>query len=463
MSRFFLALCAVLTGCVVGPRYSQPNAGAPAKFASKTDSAVSKAAENQWWKRFHDSELNSLIAQAEAQNRDLKAAAARLKEARALWREARFDLVPTVTTDAGYTDNKISKALSVSGLAKNSQLYEGAIDASWELDFWGRVRRSVLAAKETEEAVTAQRDALLIDLRAEVAMNYLLLRGAQAQLEVARQNATNQEDSLHVAEASLKGGRGTELDVARARALWNATLATIPQLQTTIDQTIHRIAVLSGSAPSSLRPKLEVARALPGTPSSISLSNPAEVLRHRPDVRVAERNLAAATERIGIAMADLFPRVTFSGSIGLQARTVKGLSQGGAEAFSFGPHITWAALDLGRVRQQVAAAGARAETALAQYEQTVLLALEETENALTAYDRERQRLQYLRESTRAAEEAATLARERYKDGVANFLEVLDAERVALNAQNDSVASQTRVATAWVSVYKAMGGGWGEGK
>ncbi len=462
MSRFLVLPCVLLAGCVVGPRYAEPDPHAPGRFASRSG-PVSRPVEDLWWRRLKDSQLNGLVSEAESQNRDLKAAAARLKEARALWREARFALLPTVTSEAGYTNTQVSKAASTTGKAGSAELYEAALDATWELDFWGRVRRSITAAKETEEAVAAQRDAVLIDLRAEVVTNYLLLRGEQGQLDVARRNATNQEDSLHVAEASLNGGRGTQLDVARARALWNSTLATIPQLQTSIDQTIHRIAVLCGVAPSTLKPRLVAAKSLPGTPSSIPLSHPAEVLRHRPDVRVAERNLAIATERVGIAMADLFPRVTFNGNFGVQASTLSNFGRGGIEAMSFGPHLTWPAFDLARVKQLVAASGARAETALAQYEQTVLGALEETENALTAFDRQRQRLAYLRESAKAAREAADLARERYKDGVANFLDVLDAERVALNSENDVVASETQVATAWAAVYKAMGLGWGEGK
>lgn len=460
MSRYLLLPCALLAGCVVGPRYQEPNPDAPGHFASKTAGSVSASVDADWWRKLNDSQLNSLIGQADSQNLDLKVAEARIKEARALYRQARFDLFPTVTSEAGYTNSRASKARSVTGKAASSELYEGALDATWELDFFGRVRRSIKAARATEEAVAAERDALLIDLRAEVATNYLLLRGAQAGLDVARQNATNQADSLRVAEASLNGGRGTQLDVARARAQWNSTLATVPQFQTTIDQAIHRVAVLCGVAPSSLRTKLEFAKPLPQPPSRIALSKPAEVLRHRPDIRVAERNLAAATERVGIATADLFPRVTFNGSIGLEGQTLSGVGQAGNGAYSFGPRLTWAALDLGRVKQQIAAAGARAEGALSQYQQTVLQALEEAENALTAYERERQRLQYLREAAKSAEEAAKLARERYKDGVASFLDVLEAERAALVAQSDVVASQTRVATAWVSIYKAMGGGWG---
>ncbi|MDB6140141.1 MAG: NodT family efflux system outer rane lipoprotein [Verrucomicrobiaceae bacterium] len=462
MSRpcYFLVPCALLSGCLVGPHYHEPASNVPGSFASKADGAVTASVEAGWWKRLNDPLLNNLINQSDAQNLDLKVAEARIKEARALYREARYDLFPRVTSEAGYTNTRTSKARSLTGKAASSELYEGALDASWELDFFGRVRRSINAAHATEEAIAAERDALLIDLRSEVATNYLMLRGAQAELDVARQNATNQADSLRVAEASLNGGRGTQLDVARARAQWNSTLATIPQFQANIDQAAHRVAVLCGVAPSTLRAKLEIAKPLPQTPSRIALSKPADVLRHRPDIRMAERNLAAATERVGIATADLFPRVTFNGSIGLEGQTLSALGQAGNGAYSFGPRLTWAAFDLARVRQQILAADARAEGALNQYQQTVLQALEEAENALTAYERERQRLQYLREAAKSAEEAAKLARERYKDGVASFLDVLEAERVALVAQSDVVSSQTRVATAWVSIYKAMGGGWG---
>ena len=463
MSRYLLLFGALLSGCVVGPRYQEPAANAPAKFAATTAGSYSGAVESNWWRQLNDSQLNALVAQAEAQNLDLKVAEARLKEARALWRQARFDLIPTVRSEGGYTNTRVSKAKSFFGNAASSELHDVGLDASWELDFFGRVKRSVEAARATEEGVAAERDALLIDLRSEVALNYLLVRGGQAQMEVAQENAKNQADSLRVAEASLKGGRGTQLDVARANAQWNSTLATVPQFQVGIDQAINRIAVLCGVAPSSLRSKLVGNKPLPAPPTRISLAKPAEVLRHRPDIRVAERNLAAATARVGVATADLFPRVTFNGSVGLQGQTLADWGKAGNGAYSFGPRLTWAAFDLGRVKQQIVAAGARADAALATYQKIVLDSLEEAENALTAYERERQRLGFLREATKSAEEAAKLARERYKDGVASFLDVLEAERVALIAQSDVVASQTKVATAWVSVYKAMGGGWDRSK
>jgi multidrug efflux system outer membrane protein len=300
---------------------------------------------------------------------------------------------------------------------------------------------------------------LLITLQSEVALNYLELRGAQAQLAVARENATNQAEAMRIAEVSLKGGKGTQLDVARANSLWNSTQAQIPTYEENVARSIHRIAVLCGRQPSELRPLLGAARRQPAVPSRIQVVSPADLLRRRPDIRAAENALAAETHRVGIAVADLFPRVTFNGRINLEGQTITSLGQSGADGFSFGPRITWAFLNLGRVRQQIKAAGHRADAALARYEQTVLLALEEAENALTSYDRERVRLRHLEASAASAREAATLARQRYQDGIADFLAVLDAERVAINAQNDVVLSRARAAAAWVRIYKAMGGGW----
>ncbi|MBP6600957.1 MAG: efflux transporter outer membrane subunit [Verrucomicrobiales bacterium] len=460
MQRFTPYLLILLvSGCSVGPHYVATEPNVPAAFASQPASPTVSEIDAEWWKKFHDETLNSLLSQAESENRDLKIAQARLREARALWTAARFDLVPTVTSSAGYSNLKTTGSRSSVDTGRNYDLHEVALDATWELDLFGRVRHSIKAARATEEAVAAERDALLIALRAEVAVNYLLLRGAQALLEVARSNADNQAESLRIAEASLEGGRGTQLDVARARAQWNATRASIPQFQIDIDKSIHRVAVLCGTAPSTLRASLVTPRPLPGAPNTVVLSCPSEVLRRRPDIRVAERTLASATERVGVATADLFPRVTFNGSFGLEAGSFKNLGRTSSTVYQFGPSLTWPAFDLARVKQLLKADGARADAALSNYEQTVLLALEEAENALTEFDRETARLHFLRASASSAEEAARLARQRYRDGVSDFLDVLDSERVALSAQSEAVASGVRRSVAWVTVYKAMGGGW----
>ncbi|WP_395730937.1 efflux transporter outer membrane subunit [Prosthecobacter sp.] len=457
--KSFLFLICVVSSCNVGPRFVKPQPKMPADFASRANAAHAAEVDATWWRKLNDSTLNELVALAGAQNKDLSAARSRLLEARALWRESRFNYAPTVTFGSTYESVR-NGATSFSGLrTRDFELYRTGFDADWELDFFGRIRNSVKAAKANSSAMDANLHDLLISLQSEIAINYLELRGAQAQLTVANENAGNQSDALQIAEASLKGGRGTQLDVARANALWNATLAQIPTHQENIAKSIHRIAVLCGQNPSELRPRLQSSKKQPAAPARIGIVKPAELLRRRPDIRVAEDILAAETARIGVAVADLFPRITFSGRIDLEASSLGYLTGRNSDGFTLGPRITWAAFNLGRVRQQIAAAGRRADAALARYEQTVLLALEEAENALTSYDRERIRLHHLEASAASAREAATLARKRYQDGIADFLTVLDAERVALNAQNDIALSRTRVATAWVRIYKAMGGGW----
>lgn len=451
-----LLVCAV-SSCTVGPKFLKPQPKMPADYASK--SSNSSAVSATWWRRLNDSTLNNLIVQATDQNKDIAVAKSRLLEARALWREAQFDFAPTVTASGSYNTTLNGASTNAAFRGRSVDFWRTGFDADYELDLFGRVRSSVKAAKATNAAAEANVQDLLITLQAEIAVNYLELRGAQAQLNVARENAGNQADAMRIAEASLKGGRGTQLDVARASALWNATQAQIPSYEESVAKSIHRIAVLCGLNPSELRPSLQKSSRQPSVPSKVTILKPTELLRRRPDIRIAENALAAETARVGIAVADLFPRVSFGGRLNLEGQTLASISKYGSNAYSFGPRISWAFLNLGRVRQQIKAAGHRADAALSTYEQTVLRALEEAENALTSYDRERVRLHHLEASAASAREAATLARQRYQDGIADFLTVLDAERVALAAQNDIVLSRTRATAAWVRIYKAMGGGW----
>lgn len=455
------AMCMVsliLTGCAVGPNYRRPMTSEPSAFANASGISTTNAQFNAtWWRSFNDPLLERRIEQASTNNHDLRLAQARLREARALWTEARFDFVPTVQSDAHHAKFQLAK--DVAGpRERRGELYRAGFDATWELDLWGAVRRNVEATRATVESVEATRDDVLVSLRAEVAINYLALRGLQAQLDVARRNATNQSETLRLAETLRDGGQATQLDVARARSQINSTLAAIPPLEAGVENASHRIAVLCGQPPAALRNELYRSAALPSGPTELAVGNPAEMLRRRPDVRAAERSLAAATARIGVETADLFPRVTLNGNVALEASSFSRLTSSGADAYSFGPRITWAALDLGRIRQRIRAADARAEGVLAIYEQTVLLALEETENSFVTLGRERQRLGYLRASERAAAEAVVLARERYQEGIADFLSVLDAERTLLSLQEQLVISETRAATSLVAVYKALGGG-----
>src|SRR5437870_7930119 len=463
---WFLAIgilpIALLCGCAVGPNYKRPQTSVANSFANAPTNSVSpdEAALATWWKGFNDSRLDGLVDRAIAHNHDLRIATANLKEARALRRLTTVDLAPTVQGNAGYQNGLLSKPAAPPGASRGArefELYDASFDATWELDFFGRVRRSVQAANAQFAATEATRLDVLVSVTAEVARNYLELRGLQNQLAVARKNADVQAETLKITQSRLEGGRGTEFDVSRSRSLPNLTLSSIPPLEAAIQKTIYRIAVLTGQQPTALTTELSTPEPLPLAMPSLALGDPASLLRRRPDIRAAERSLAAATARIGVATADLFPRVTFVGSVGLEADTFAGLGKSGADTWNFGPRITWAALDLGRVQARIKVADARTEASLAFYERTVLAALEDTEGALVDFGHEQSRQRFLEVSAQASQKAADLAHQRYEGGVTDFLSVLDAERTLLEAQDRLAASQTRTVTALVAVYKALGG------
>src|SRR5258706_230703 len=453
----------LLTGCAVGPNYKRPQTSVANSFANAPTNVVSpdEAALATWWKGFNDAKLDRLVDRAITNNHDLRIATANLKEARALRRLTTFDLAPTVQANAGYANSLLGKAPWPPGALRDGregEFYDASFDATWELDLFGRVRRSVQAANAGLAAAEATRLDVLVSVTAEMARNYFEMRGLQNQLAVARKNADVQTETLKITQSRLDGGRGTDFDVSRSRSLLNLTLSTIPPLEAGIKKTIYRIAVLTGQQPTALTTQLSAPEPLPSAMPALTLGDPAALLRRRPDIRAAERSLAAATARIGVATADLFPRVTFVGSVGFQADSFAGLGKGGADTWNFGPRITWAALDLGRVQARIKAADARTEASLAFYERTVLTALEETEGALVDFGQEQSRQQFLETSAQASQKAADLAHQRFEGGVTDFLSVLDAERTLLEAQDRLAASQTRTVTALVAVYKALGGG-----
>lgn len=455
----------LLAGCAVGPDYQLPvTADLPASFANtKPDEFAERDVETHWWKLFGDQQLSALIDQTIAHNYELQAARANLAEARALYLETGLNLLPTVTSHANYTEQKRSTG-SLNNRAfvpRELKLYNTGFDASWEVDFFGRVRRNVEASNDEVEAQEASLHDIGVSLIAEAARNYFELRGLQNQLAVAQKNADNQAQTLALTQVKLENGRGTELDTARAQAQLESTKAGIPRLQSAIAHTIHRLSVLTGQMPDALTATLAQSAPLPNAPDTIRIGSPEQLLRRRPDIRIAERSLAAATARIGVATADLFPRVTFVGNISLEANTLSGIVAPGSESYSVGPKISWAAFDLGRVYARIKAADARAEASLAGYEQTVLNALEETENALVNYRQERARRTSLTAAAEASEKASHLAHLRYQEGISDFLTVLDAEQRLLQDQSQLAQSQTATATALTAVYKALGGGWEE--
>lgn len=457
-----LLCAALLSACAVGPDYKAPATDVGPAFSNATNPEFSaKDVEVAWWKLFDDKDLTELVDQAVLHNRDLQAARANLREARALYLESGLNLAPIVTSHANYTDQKRSAAaLNNRAFApRELKLWNVGFDAFWEVDFFGRVRRNVEASSDEVDAQEASLRDLGVSLIAEVARNYFELRGLQNQLATAVKNAENQTQTLEITQVRLEGGRGTELDTSRASAQLDSTRATIPPLESAIRQAMHRLSVLTGQLPGALTEKLSQPAPLPKLPKTIHIGQPAELLRRRPDIRIAERALAAATARIGVATADLFPRVTFVGTIALEASTLSGIGAAASDTYSAGPRISWAALDLGRVYARIKAADARAEANLAQYEQTVLNALEETENALVNYNRERSRRELLASAAKASIRAHELAHLRFAEGVSDFLTVLDAELRLLQDQDQLARSETATATALAALYKALGGGW----
>jgi outer membrane protein, multidrug efflux system len=453
----------VLGGCAAGPSYHAPKTEVSPAFANgaQTNLAPGLVAV-AWWRGFEDPLLDDLVAQAITTNQDLRIATARVREARALRTSSVADAFPVVSGNAGYTKSTSSQdslPFPLTRQQRELELFTTGFDATWELDIFGHVRRGIEASSAVLGASEASRQDVLVTLVSEVARNYIELRGAQSELAVACRNAENQRETLEVTVARLRAGRATELDSASARSQLNATLAAIPPLERSVKHSIHRISVLTGQQPAALDAQLAEPAKLPALPALVNIGDPAELLRRRADIRVAERTLAAATAGIGVNTADLFPRVTFNGNVGFSANEFSRLGKGGTDTYSFGPQLTWAALDLGHVLSRIHAARARADAELANYEKTVLTALEETENALVDFGREQARRDFLRESERSATQAMALARQRYESGIADFLPVLDAERTQLSVQAQLAQSETRTATSLVSIYKALGGGW----
>jgi multidrug efflux system outer membrane protein len=455
-----LLAAASLTGCAVGPNYVKPEVAVAQKFESAVPTTYSEEdALAQFWKQFGDETLNGLVADALQANHDLRIAMAHFAEARAARGESRLDLLPTITASGGYTKQRLAQSQRLIPSLSETELYDAGFDAFWELDFFGRVRRTVEASNADVQAAESNlRDAQVIVV-AEIARTYFELRGEQSQLDLARRNVENLRATLDLTTARLDAGRGTELDTSRAQAQLSSTLATIAPLEAAVARSIHRLSVLTGREPTALTSTLSPVRDLPELPLIVAVGNPADLLRRRPDIRVAERELAASTARIGVAVADLFPKVTFTGSVGYAAASAGALGDAGTGTRLIAPAISWAALDLGRVRARIAGARARDDASLAIYEQTVLRALEETEDSLVTHSRARERLEHLADSARASNTAATLARVRFDGGMVDFLQVLDAERTRLAAEDSLAQSRTEAATSLVAVYKALGGGW----
>jgi NodT family efflux transporter outer membrane factor (OMF) lipoprotein len=459
----------LVAGCTVGPNYYTPEVSVPNAYSEPTTRPTTQPINlSQWWTRFNDPVLDSLIAEAVRSNHDLRIAAARVREARAQRKVTSADQYPAVNTSGLYRRTRQSDNSSGfgggsfgggSGFSADENLYQVGFDAGWELDLFGGIRRAVEAADADIAGFEENRRDVLVSLLAEVARNYVELRGFQRQLAIARANIASEQDTVDLTDSRYRAGLTGELDLKRAQALVAGTQAQVPALESLIHQAIHRLSVLEGRPPGTLLDQLLNASTIPKSSPEIPAGVPSDLLRRRPDIRRAERELAAATARIGIATADLFPKFSLTGSLGLQSSEPKDLLNYGSRFWSFGPTVKWPVFDAGKIRANIQVQNERESQALARYEKAVLTALEETENALVNYSREQLRRESLSTAAAANRRAVELANELYSKGLADFLNVLEAQRALYLSEDQLVQSERVVSANLVAVYKALGGGW----
>jgi NodT family efflux transporter outer membrane factor (OMF) lipoprotein len=448
----------MLSGCVVGPNYEQPDVILPQQWSGGSDSTKLDAkALRAWWKTFGDRKLNSLISNALELNPDLRAAAARLWEARSrrvIAGSARF---PTLDAKGSVIRNEFSQTGRMP--FETSTVYAGGFDAAWELDLFGGLRRQVEAADAKLDASIADFYHIQVTLLGELALNYVEVRTFQARLDVAEANRDAQAKTLELVESNVRAGEVSQLDREQARGNLEATKAQIPQLEAALAKARHRLAVLLGWLPTDLDVILRKRQAVPVAPNDIAIGIPADALRRRPDVLRAERQLAAETARVGVAVADLYPKLTLIGTVGLESLKSGDFLTSASRVFDVGPSVRWNLFSAGRVRQGIEIQCARQEQALIAYQKAILRGLQDVENALAAYGSEMIRRDALIRSEQAARRSVEIAQDQYEAGETSFLTVLDAQRSRLRAQDQLALSHSHVTSNIIMLYKALGGGW----
>ncbi len=491
------AMALVLGGCTVGPNFSPPHWASPASWFSgeprvthpEPSQAVAAPINVDWWDLFHDPELTALERQVASRNFDVETATVRLAESRAQLGITRAAEFPNIGGNASYTREKASNVGVFSNLSAGTQgsstppgqqangafgnttggatnvnipgfnIFQYGFDASWELDLWGQMRRSVESARATVNASADARRAALISALAEVARDYVELRGTQEQLRIARDNVNTAQQGLRLTQERAAAGVTTDLDVANAAAQLRTTAAQIPSLEQQEHQDINALSFLLAEPPDALTRELAVPRPVPPVPPRVPVGFPSALARRRPDIRQAEEQLHSATATIGVAVAAFYPQVTLNGSFGFQSLTFSKLWTWDARNYALGPGITLPIFEGGQLRETVQLRKAQAQEAAINYQRTVLQAWHDVDNALDAYRREQQRRNQLIQAVADNRRALSLAQSRYQEGVADFLSVLTAEQNLLATEQQLATSTTTVSDNLVALYKALGGGW----
>lgn len=517
--RFYLSilLCAsglILAGCAVGPDYERPKTAVKNNFGEMNASVNTNPPATDWWKTFHDPELDKLVTEALRTNYDLQVASARLRQSRYQRNYAAADLFPEADADAGYAVSRGSKnvKLSLGGSGSGSssggssgsphvspkaepqngssggsssqsssadnafndqlnpigegglpgettQLYQAGFDASWEIDIFGGKRRSVEAAEAEVQVAVETRRNLVLTLLAEVARDYLELRGTQQRLQIAETNLAAQNQIFELTRSKQKAGLATDLDVRRAAAQTATTASALPPLQADIRHQIHALSILLAQEPDALSAELETVRPVPVTPPEVPIGLPSQLIERRPDIREAERQMAAANARIGNATADLFPKFALVATTGLDSSSAQNLFDWESRYFLLSPTVTWRIFDAGRVLANIGLQKANKAEADLQYRSQILKAMQEVEDALIAYATEQERHTKLVEAFTQNQQALLLVRQQYDHGLVTFVEVLVAEENTFSAQDELTQSTTAISTDLVALYKALGGGW----
>jgi NodT family efflux transporter outer membrane factor (OMF) lipoprotein len=454
----------IFQGCTVGPDYLTPDVVTPDAWHEQAVQGLSTGQANlqTWWTYFDDPVLSELINKTEQNNLDLKIASSRIMEARAFRGFAHGEYYPDIDGKGAYSRSRSSKDLTPtipSGFDREEDFNQYGFDATWEIDVWGRIKRSVEAADAGMAASIENYRDLLTILNADVALNYIELRTLQTRLSYAQKNLGLQQDTLKLAQDRVKAQIAPELDTWQAELNLARTESLIPLLEQLITTTIYRLGVLLGEPPQVLYDMLIKSAPLPKLPETIALGIPADLLRQRPDVRRAERELAAQTAQIGVATADLYPRFSLSGEFAYETTKIERTLNSGNLAFAFGPSFRWNIFDGDRIRNLIYVEEERTQQALTRYEQTVLLALEETQGSLVAYHQEQKRSDSLNKSVTAANESVKLVETLYKAGLTDFQNVLDMQQILFIQQDELAASDGAVIQNLIRVYKALGGGW----
>jgi NodT family efflux transporter outer membrane factor (OMF) lipoprotein len=467
-----------VSGCAVGPDFHPPQTAVPqgwegVKMDERDQTSVTTAQPLDlvdWWSRFDDPVLTSLVERAIASNLDLARAKSRIRQARAARGVVAAGFWPLVNTTAAYQRSGTGAPSSGGGGTGGSgasgggggadlDLFQAGLDAAWELDIFGGVRRDVEASTaDIQDAIEDRRD-VLVSLIAEVGTNYINLRGLQEQIFIARKNLQAQQHNAEITRKRFEAGFVGALDVANARAQAATTESQIPVLESSAQAAIYSLGVLLGREPAALAGELSEEAAIPTTPPQVPVGLPSDLLRRRPDIRRAEAQLHGATARIGVATADLFPKFSLTGSLGFSGGDLASLAKWSSSAWSFGPSVTWPIFDAGRIRSNIEVQNALEEQALLQYRQTVLIALQDVETALVAYAKEQQHWKALMEAVEQNRKAVDLAMKLYVAGRTDFLNVLSAQNALYASETALSQSAGSMATNLVAIYKALGGGW----